>query len=75
MPQARDCHPGPLSPGAYKYPFWVLQRIYPEFRSYCYLSLGVIVILFLGVVVVLFPSSSSFSLAIRVKERVCKSCI
>ena len=34
-------------------------------------SLGVVVILFLGVVVILFPSSSSFSLAIRVKEREC----
>ena len=39
-------------------------------------SLRVVVILFLGVVVVLFPSSSSFTLAIRVKrESVCKSCI
>jgi len=50
--------PGPLSLGAYKFYRGEIQ------------SLGVVVFLFLGVVVVLFPSSS-FSLAIRVKEREC----
>ena len=63
MPRARGCAPGPFPLVLINTPLGGSSGRYPEFRSCCYFVSRSCSCLFL--------SSSSFTLAIRVKERVC----
>ena len=62
---ARGCPPGPLFPGAYKYPLGSEGRDIQRRELYFVASLGVVVVVLLLVLV----------LTIRVKERECKICL